>query len=78
MQEPGVVSPDGMINPKSFGKQWTRGESKNMRHTNELAKLADTINAITSKATAGTTGGRSFTGDISGAAGSAVGRMIGL
>jgi len=78
MQEPGVVSPDGMINPKSFGKQWTRGESKNMRHMNELATLSDTINAVTSKATAGTTGGRSLATDVAPAAGSAVGRLLGL
>lgn len=78
MQEPGVVSPDGLINPKSFGKQWTRGESKNMRHMNELAKLSDTINAVTSKATAGTTGGRSLATDVAPAAGAAVGRLLGL
>lgn len=78
MQEPGVVSPDGLINPKSFGKQWTRGESKNMRHMNELATLSDTINAVTSKATAGTTGGRSLATDVAPAAGAAVGRLLGL
>lgn len=59
LQEPGVIT-NGEINPKSFGKQWMRGESKNMRHFNELATLSDTVSEVTQTATPGTTGKRAI------------------
>lgn len=78
LREPGVVDDFGKINPKSFNKQWLKGESPNSRHLNEFARLADTVNLITPRSTAGTTGARTLAGDLAPEAGAAVGRLIGL
>lgn len=67
LREPGVVDDFGKINPKSFTKQWLKGESPNSRHLNEFARLADSVNQITPRSTAGTTGARTIAGETGGA-----------
>jgi hypothetical protein len=59
LQEPGVIK-DGQIDPGAFQRHWTRGESKNMRQFDELARLSDTARDVLMTASPGTTGKRTI------------------
>jgi len=46
--KPGAVGPDGSINPQSFRRSLQKGTSDKRKGSDPLAKLAETINTITS------------------------------
>lgn len=48
LKKPGVVGPDGSINPRSFGRSWNKGTSDKLHSKDELGKLAETIDTLIS------------------------------